>query len=190
MEIHAQLTGLDVDARHVEKLRLDLAGTRKAHQLDIDAAFGLRQLQASVVGALDAEQAWQGQVKALDVLTPEARASLREPAALSFGSGRITLARTCIQDDSDGRACISHRARCRHGSGGARDRCTQPAAAARHGVAAGTLRCAHASFRRCRRAMARRAGGCTANLRLESADGDFLVAERPDLELGFRDSDA
>ena len=186
VSIQATLRGIDAGGRRVERAQLTVAGTRAEHRIDLDLQAGARQMQLAAVGALSPQHAWRGHLQGLDLLAPEWRASLVEPANLRWHDGRLTLARSCLRGEGGGRLCLLL------DRDGTRTEAAAEVVAFDLGPLARLL-APSAPFTTAARLSGSidlvLDGGDVQSLdaRLHSAEGAFAVAERPDLDLGYRD---
>lgn len=184
--MQATLRGIDVADRRVERVHVNVDGTRTAHRVDVDLQSGARQLQLAAEGGLSPQRAWRGKLVAFDLVTPMLRANLGDAASLSWHDGRVMLARSCLLGEGGGRLCL------RVDHDGPRTEANAEAVALDLRPLSELL-APNAPF-----ATAARLSGAadvtlvdgelhSLNARFESAEGAFAVDDRPDLDLGYRD---
>lgn len=184
--IQSTLRGFVLGGQSFERVQVAVDGTRAAHRVDLDVQAGARQLQVAAEGAWSPQGAWRGRMVGLDLLAPELRASLIEPAAMVWHTGQLSLARSCLAGEAGGRVCLQF----------AQDVARIDASAevvALDLQPLTNLLAPKAPFR----TEARLSGSAdltlvggklvALNARLDSAEGAMRVDERPDLDLGYRD---
>lgn len=186
VDIGLTMRDLQYGEARVARAQLGVTGTRAAHSADLDLQMGTRELQLAGEGGLDPQLGWQGRVTGLDLLTPELRASLIDPAALTWQGGAFVLARGCLAGEGGGRVCLQL----------AREAARTDLVAE---VVALDLQPLFALFApQAPFATAARLSGSidlalegtelvTLNARVDSVEGAMRVDERPDLDLGYRD---
>jgi len=184
--IQGTLRGLALGEQSFERVQIGVDGTRAAHRVDLDVQAGARQLQIVAEGGLSAQNAWRGRLLGLDLLAPELRASLNEPAALSWHAGRFSLARSCLANEAGGRVCVQF------------VQAAERVDASVEIVALDLQPLTHLFAPKAPFATEARLSGSAdltlsagdlvaLNARFDSAEGAMRVDERPDLDLGYRD---
>lgn len=186
VSMQATLRQVEIEGGRFERLGLTVDGQRAAHRIDLDVQSGLRQIQLVAEGGLSPQRVWRGQLKTLDVVTPEWRGALTEASNLSVHDARITLARSCLRESAGGRICLQF-----DHADARTEVATEIVAVDLEPVA--KLWAPSAPF-----ATSARLSGSVdlllvdarlrgLNARLESAEGTLKVEDRPDLDLGWRD---